>query len=235
MRVQNEGQGKSSWWMMNPDASKGNCGAGAGPTKHHAHFYRRRSNTLESAPSRSIEKRRAAVTTSRRRESSGSLRGLPSVTLNDLQRTASSSSLSYSDVLEFSSAMRPRTLSNASSCGGGHMSPPPFRPRTLSNASNTLEPPQPNPISSNQQQGWSSPIFRNFSERLTLDEASNDLDLEDINTIIDSEVGVANLLKAEPASPPPAPPPPPPPPPPPTASFTFFSSEAVNNNKIKVT
>ena len=68
-------------------------------------------------------------------------------TRRDLQRTASSGSLSYPESPEF--AMRPRTLSNASSCGGqagGRMSPMPLPPRgplasatasSLSNASST--------------------------------------------------------------------------------------------------
>ena len=46
-------------------------------------------------------------------------------TRRDLQRTASSGSLSYPESPEFT--MRPRTLSNASSCGGGgRMSPMPL-------------------------------------------------------------------------------------------------------------
>ena len=50
-------------------------------------------------------------------------------TRRDLQRTASSGSLSYPESPEFT--MRPRTLSNASSCGGGggRMSPMPCLPR----------------------------------------------------------------------------------------------------------
>ena len=56
----------------------------------------------------------------------------------DLQRTASSGSLSYPESPEFT--MRPRALSNASSCGGRlspAMSSVPPRPRPLSNASST--------------------------------------------------------------------------------------------------
>merc|ERR1711953_273238 len=103
---------------------------------HHGHashvHYRRRSNTLESA-SRLIEKRKA--THIKRRDSSGSIRSaVSSGSRRDLQRTSSSGSLSYPESPEFT--MRPRTLSNASSCGG-RMSPQ-LRPlTTLSNASST--------------------------------------------------------------------------------------------------
>ena len=56
----------------------------------------------------------------------------------DLQRTASSGSLSYGpESPEYT--MRPRALSNASSCGGRLSPMTSLRPRTLSNASSTGE------------------------------------------------------------------------------------------------
>ena len=87
-RVQNEGQGKSSWWMMNHEATRAGVAGVAGPTTtsgvqnsskhcshhHHHHHYRKRSNTLESA-SRLIEKRRPS-NAMKRRDSLGSIRSL---------------------------------------------------------------------------------------------------------------------------------------------------------------
>ncbi len=119
----------------------------------------------------------------------------------DLQRTSSSGSLSYPESPEFT--MRPRTLSNASSCGG-RMSPQ-LRPlTTLSNASSTatLEA-IGSPLDSQQQpqqQPWPqchSPIF-NYIEKLRLDEGTSlEDDLEDINNLIDTEVGVENLRQQQ--------------------------------------
>ena len=201
----------------------------------HVH-YRRRSNTLESA-SRLIEKRKAthikrrdSSGSIRSAVSSGyviktyqiyrfldinddlvadvvfdDLLYLYFRSRRDLQRTSSSGSLSYPESPEFT--MRPRTLSNASSCGG-RMSPQ-LRPlTTLSNASSTatLEA-IGSPLDSQQQQQqpqpqqpWPqchSPIF-NYIEKLRLDETTSlEDDLEDINNLIDTEVGVENLRQQQ--------------------------------------
>ena len=83
--MQNEGQGKSSWWMMNHEATRAGVvgpattGVGSNSSKHcshhhHHHHYRKRSNTLESA-SRLIEKRRPS-NAMKRRDSLGSIRSL---------------------------------------------------------------------------------------------------------------------------------------------------------------
>ena len=106
--------------------------------------------------------------------------------------------------------MRPRALSNASSCGGrlSPMSSVQQRPRPLSNASSTatLEaggvggiagPAAANSAGSAatacppNYPTCQSPIF-NYIEKLRLDDSLND-DLEDINNLIDTEVGVENL------------------------------------------
>ena len=74
-RIQNEGQGKSSWWMMNPEAAKlgpGGANSNPPPPAKHCHHYhhRKRSNTLESGL---IEKRRPTNSHVKRRISSGSI------------------------------------------------------------------------------------------------------------------------------------------------------------------
>jgi hypothetical protein len=83
-----------------------------------------------------------------------------------------------------------------------------FRPRTLSNASSTatLEAAPVSPPTTSQQWPQSngttchSPIF-NYIENLRLDETTTlnslDDDLDDINIIIDTEVGFENLPKRE--------------------------------------
>jgi len=244
-RVQNEGQGKSSWWMMNHEATRAvatTANLGSNPAKHCSHHhlhhhYRKRSNTLESVSRLSVEKKKGLLNSMKRRDSLGSIRSLTPSTRRDLQRTASSGSLSYPESPEFT--MRPRTLSNASSCGGGggRMSPMPCLPRgsllptatagpastptasataasvassDLSNASSTatlaeasavldrsLDP----AISPPQWQQTSQchspiPIF-NYMNKLRIDEPSTLDDLEDINSLIDTEVGVENLNQNE--------------------------------------
>lgn len=216
MRMQNEGTGKSSWWMLNPDAAKGNCGV-----KHH----RKRSNTLESATSR-IDKRRgssgtSASSTTRRREQSGSCRATPTLgrrstmtaaspaalAVQDLERAASSGSLSYPESpafgsSDFATSMRPRTLSNASSCGGGRMSPNTnfFRPRTQSieSSSTTLDGSLGQPLSPPcnwpQRQQCQSPIF-DYIEKLRLSDDKQPEVEEDLDNIKLTDFGldIANM------------------------------------------
>ncbi|RZF40582.1 hypothetical protein LSTR_LSTR007465 [Laodelphax striatellus] len=100
MRVQNEGTGKSSWWMVNPDAKPGKSA-------------RRRATSMETSK---FEKRRGRV-----KKKVEALR-------NGLDATPSpSSSISESLDLfpesplpgvQLSPDFRPRASSNASSCGG---------------------------------------------------------------------------------------------------------------------
>ena len=75
--------------------------------------------------------------------------------------------------------------------------PPPPRPRTLSNASSTATLEAAGSNSSPQPPQWPqchSPIF-NYIEKLRLDDLNDDL--EDINNLIDTEVGVENLPQDE--------------------------------------
>ncbi|XP_034829879.1 forkhead box protein O isoform X1 [Maniola hyperantus] len=103
MRVQNEGTGKSSWWMINPDAKPGKS-------------VRRRASSMETSKS---EKRRGRI-----KKKPDALRN--GVTADATPSPSSSISESidmfpdspiHSSILQLSPDFRQRTSSNASSCG----------------------------------------------------------------------------------------------------------------------
>ncbi len=136
VRVQNEGSGKSSWWMLNPEANSPPSSSSS-PSKHtsstasvtaaSAKHSRRRANTLDTPRFEQRRKGRVAAAAAAAARRAGT----------KLKRAVSSSSV-MSDTLDVNGeialgeSLRPRTSSNASSCGG-RISP--FRSRTLSNAS----------------------------------------------------------------------------------------------------
>jgi forkhead box protein O3 len=103
MRVQNEGTGKSSWWMINPDAKPGKAA-------------RRRATSMETSK---YEKKRGRVKKKIEQLKNG---------LN-VDQTSPSPSSSVSEGLDMfpesplhhsfqlSPEFRPRASSNASSCG----------------------------------------------------------------------------------------------------------------------
>lgn len=110
MRVQNEGTGKSSWWMINPDAKPGKSA-------------RRRATSMETSK---FEKRRGRV----KKKVEAMRNGLQATT--DATPSPSSSISEGLDMFPGSPAVatasfqlspdfRPRASSNASSCG--RMSP----------------------------------------------------------------------------------------------------------------
>ena len=72
VRVQNEGNGKSSWWMLNPDAKGGKTS-------------RRRSGSLDSAPK--TERKRGRSKKEKIKEEDGESPSSPrlSVRLNELE------------------------------------------------------------------------------------------------------------------------------------------------------
>ncbi|KAL5283913.1 FOXO3.2 family protein [Megaselia abdita] len=106
MRVQNEGTGKSSWWMLNPDAKPGKS-------------VRRRAASMETSK---MEKRRG-----RAKKRVEALRSAGINTLNDQTPSPSSSVSEGLDVFPDS----PPNLSNP----GGFQLSPDFRQRASSNAS----------------------------------------------------------------------------------------------------
>ena len=105
MRVQNEGTGKSSWWMINPDAKPGKSA-------------RRRATSMETSK---FEKRRGRV----KKKVEAIRNGLQSAT--DATPSPSSSisegldlfpdSPLHNTSFQLSPDFRPRASSNASSCG----------------------------------------------------------------------------------------------------------------------
>lgn len=118
MRVQNEGTGKSSWWMINPDAKPGKAA-------------RRRATSMET---QKYEKKRGRV----KKKVEAMRNGLSSLEANSLQNvntgnntgggnTSPSSSISEGldifpesplhHTFQLSPDFRPRASSNASSCG----------------------------------------------------------------------------------------------------------------------
>lgn len=90
MRIQNEGTGKSSWWVINPDAKPGKT-------------PRRRAGSMET---KSYEKKRGRV-----RKKVEALRAM-----ENGGGISSSVSEDYLDAMSFGD-FRPRASSNASSCG----------------------------------------------------------------------------------------------------------------------
>ena len=132
VRVQNEGNGKSSWWMLNPDAKGGKTS-------------RRRSGSLDSAPK--SEKKRGRTKKEKIKEEEGESPSSPRLSVNrardgranspgNVSPTNSSSSDSLLTIPESESPLpfplgdsfaRPRTSSNASTVSslGGRLSPIP--------------------------------------------------------------------------------------------------------------
>lgn len=132
VRVQNEGNGKSSWWMLNPDAKGGKTS-------------RRRSGSLDSAPK--SEKKRGRTKKEKIKEEDGESPSSPRLSVNrardgranspgNVSPTNSSSSDSLLTIPESESPLpfplgdsfaRPRTSSNASTVSslGGRLSPIP--------------------------------------------------------------------------------------------------------------
>lgn len=132
VRVQNEGNGKSSWWMLNPDAKGGKTS-------------RRRSGSLDSAPK--SEKKRGRTKKEKIKEENGESPSSPRLSVNrardgranspgNVSPTNSSSSDSLLTIPESESPLpfplgdsfaRPRTSSNASTVSslGGRLSPIP--------------------------------------------------------------------------------------------------------------
>ena len=133
VRVQNEGNGKSSWWMLNPDAKGGKTS-------------RRRSGSLDSAPK--TERKRGRSKKEKIKEEDGESPSSPRLSVNrardgnranspgNVSPTNSSSSDSLLTIPESDSPLpfplgdsfaRPRTSSNASTVSslGGRLSPIP--------------------------------------------------------------------------------------------------------------
>ncbi len=156
VRVQNEGAGKSSWWMLNPDAPA----APAGSTRAHPgagakHPSRRRANTLDTS-ARMEQRNRRNRNNSNSSNSNGG--GLVSKRLSrsrdQLKRTASSSAVlspaaaaaaaaaggNGAGAAELgASAASPMAVGTAADASSATSSPDhfcgPFRARTSSNAS----------------------------------------------------------------------------------------------------
>ncbi|XP_076633314.1 forkhead box, sub-group O [Colletes latitarsis] len=114
MRVQNEGTGKSSWWMINRDAKPGKSS-------------RRRAMTMEPGK---LEKRRCRVRKKIEALRNGGLQTdaipSPSNSVNEGLDQFPESPLLPGSGFQLSPDFRPRTSSNASSCG--RLSPIPAIP-----------------------------------------------------------------------------------------------------------
>ncbi|GBM48712.1 Forkhead box protein O [Araneus ventricosus] len=106
MRVQNEGTGKSSWWMINPDAKPGKAA-------------RRRATSMET---QKYEKKRGRVKKKVEALRNGATPS-PSSSVSEGQDLFPDSPVHHG--FQLSPDFRPRASSNASSCGGGRLSPIP--------------------------------------------------------------------------------------------------------------
>ncbi|XP_046618214.1 forkhead box protein O [Neodiprion virginianus] len=105
MRVQNEGTGKSSWWMINPDAKPGKSA-------------RRRATSMETSK---FEKRRGRVKKKVEALRNGGLQAdatpSPSSSVSEGLDLFPDSPLHSASGFQLSPDFRPRASSNASSCG----------------------------------------------------------------------------------------------------------------------
>ncbi|XP_066149769.1 forkhead box protein O isoform X1 [Euwallacea fornicatus] len=129
MRVQNEGTGKSSWWMINPDAKPGKS-------------PRRRAVSMETSK---FEKRRGRVKKKVELMRNGTLPDQPpspsSSVSESLDLFPESPTIHSSSGFQISPESRPRAYSNPSVySGGGFQLSPDFRPRTSSQSSARLSP-----------------------------------------------------------------------------------------------
>jgi len=160
MRVQNEGTGKSSWWMINPDAKPGKAA-------------RRRATSMET---QKYEKKRGRVKKKIEQLKNG---------LN-VDQTSPSPSSSVSEGLDMfpdsplhhtfqlSPEFRPRASSNASSCG--RLSPIP----AVENDMHDSQVPPLSPLT-----GWNSDMSRLYTSNLSdvSDQYSTEQLVEMANTM----------------------------------------------------
>lgn len=100
MRVQNEGTGKSSWWMINPDAKPGKAA-------------RRRATSMET---QKYEKKRGRVKKKVEALRNSGATPSPSSSVSEGQDLFPESPVHHG--FQLSPDFRPRASSNASSCGG---------------------------------------------------------------------------------------------------------------------
>ncbi|KAJ8664322.1 hypothetical protein QAD02_005984 [Eretmocerus hayati] len=131
MRVQNEGTGKSSWWMINPDAKPGKSA-------------RRRATSMETSK---FEKRRGRVKKKVEALRNGLLQAdatpSPSSSVSEGLDQFPDSPLHHASSFQLSPDFRPRASSNASSCG--RLSPIPAilgEPEWTPNYASTYSPEQ---------------------------------------------------------------------------------------------
>lgn len=101
MRVQNEGTGKSSWWMINPDAKPGKAA-------------RRRATSMET---QKYEKKRGRVKKKVEALRNGATPS-PSSSVHSEGQDLFPESPPLHHGFQLSPDFRPRASSNASSCGG---------------------------------------------------------------------------------------------------------------------
>lgn len=110
MRVQNEGTGKSSWWMINPDAKPGKSARRRATSMETSKFEKRRGRVKKKVEA--LRNGLQAATDATPSPSSSISEGLDMFPGSPSVATAS---------FQLSPDFRPRASSNASSCG--RMSP----------------------------------------------------------------------------------------------------------------
>lgn len=110
MRVQNEGTGKSSWWMINPDAKPGKSARRRATSMETSKFEKRRGRVKKKVEA--LRNGLQAATDATPSPSSSISEGLDMFPGSPAVATAS---------FQLSPDFRPRASSNASSCG--RMSP----------------------------------------------------------------------------------------------------------------
>ncbi|KAI6207800.1 FOXO/DAF-16a transcription factor [Aphelenchoides besseyi] len=160
MRVQNEGAGKSSWWVINPDAKPGRN-------------PRRRASTMDTNTKQALEKKRRGARKRVEMQMHGSTRVLPQSDQNYEVRDEADDS-------DYCSTFRSRTLSNISAPGGSQISPvfEPANEESKYSLSTPLQQPMSN--SGMSQPSESGTIFAELLDRTDQIRLDTDIDFTKI-------------------------------------------------------
>ncbi|KAI6203120.1 hypothetical protein M3Y94_00519700 [Aphelenchoides besseyi] len=160
MRVQNEGAGKSSWWVINPDAKPGRN-------------PRRRASTMDTNTKQALEKKRRGARKRVEMQMHGSTRVLPQGDQNYEVRDEADDS-------DYCSTFRSRTLSNISAPGGSQISPV-FEPASEESKYSMATPlQQPTSNSGMNQTSESGTIFAELLDRTDQIRLDTDIDFTKI-------------------------------------------------------
>ncbi|KAG8238928.1 hypothetical protein J437_LFUL000765 [Ladona fulva] len=137
MRVQNEGTGKSSWWMINPDAKPGKSARRRAASMETSKFEKRRGRARKKAEA--IRTAAAAASSAPQEHHGGQTHHQPHHTIihsgGQPATPSPASSISESLDLFIESPPPPIPIQGPGTPAASPFGPPDFRPRASSNAS----------------------------------------------------------------------------------------------------